>query len=527
MKLAKIERINTIASIHKYEATKNIEAQPDKGPKQSRSQLEAFHKSYGFKINPELTEVQRYELLQLLFDYKDVFARSLTEIRECKAPPLRIDLHTPRKMFKRQFRLNEEDAKEVTRQIAEMEECGVIEPSDSAYYNSPVFLVKKRDGSKRLVVDLRGINSLIVPKLIQLPNIDELLQEITQEKPIWLTILDVKSAYWQCPIEEESRKYTTFCAPDGRRWAFRRCPFGLNSSPAHLLLVLGNIFADKNKFRNLEIYMDDAILYSADWQNHLEQLELTLKTFLENRFSCNPKKTELAFHKLEYLGFVVSGEGIHMSERRIEAVKHIYPPKNVKGLLKLLGMTNFWRRFIPQYSAKTYTMRQLLRKDQKFIWSYDCQKEFEYLKRSLTNPPILRPLDSRLPIIIQTDGSKLGFGFVILQQATYGNLHVVNYGAKATNLAQQAYCADDLEALALVYALKSIEPLAVHKPITVVTDNSHLLHLNTWKPLNSRQRRMITYLMQFDLTIRYIRGSRNVTPDFLSRLLEMSQNKNV
>jgi len=98
--------------------------------------------------------------------------------------------------------------------------------------------------------------------------------------------------------------------------------------------------------------MDDAILYSANWQKHLEQLELTLKTFLENRFSCNPKKTELAFHKLEYLGFVVSGEGIQMSERRIQAIKHIYPPKNVKGLLKLLGMTNFWRRFIPSIQQK-------------------------------------------------------------------------------------------------------------------------------------------------------------------------------
>ena len=199
MKLARVEGINTITSIHKYEVTKNIEAQPNKRPKQSRSQLAAFRKSYGFKINPELTDIQRYELLQLLFDYKDVFARSLAEIWECKAPPLRIDLHTPRKMFKRQFRLNDEDAKEVRRQIAEMEECGIIEPSDSAYCNSPVFLVKKRDGSKRLVVDLRGINSLIVPKLIQLLNIDELLQKNTQEKPIWLTILDAKSAYWQCP----------------------------------------------------------------------------------------------------------------------------------------------------------------------------------------------------------------------------------------------------------------------------------------------------------------------------------------
>ena len=129
------------------------------------------------------------------------------------------------------------------------------------------------------MVDLRGINSLIVPKLTQLPNIDELLQKVTQEKPKWSSIMDVRSVYWQCPTEEESRKYTSFSAPDGRRYRFRRAPFGLSSSPAFLLLILGDMFADKNKFHNLSIYMDDALVHSNTWQNHLERLELTLTTF--------------------------------------------------------------------------------------------------------------------------------------------------------------------------------------------------------------------------------------------------------
>jgi len=121
---------------------------------------------------------------------------------------------------------------------------------------------------------------------------------------------------------------------------------------------------------------------------------------------------------------------------------------------------------------------------------------------------------------VSTDGSKFGLGWAHMQPDDDGNLHAISYGACSTTPAQFHYSADDLEACALVYALKSIEEIAIHKRVTVITDNSHLLHLNTWQPINARQRRMLACLMQFNLSIRYIRGSRNMLADALSRVLQ-------
>jgi len=158
-------------------------------PNVNRFDLDTFHAAYGFKLSPQLDEAQRYEALELLYRYKTVFARDMTEIQLCKGEPLKLDLHSNRKMFKRQYRLSEPDKIEMDRQIQQMEKAGVIEPSSTSYYNSPTYLVMKKNGQKRMVVDLRGINSLIVPKLVQLPQIEELLETITSSKPRFLSTM--------------------------------------------------------------------------------------------------------------------------------------------------------------------------------------------------------------------------------------------------------------------------------------------------------------------------------------------------
>jgi len=144
--------------------------------------------------------------------------------------PSRTGTVQPAKELQKQFCLNESDKEEVHRQITEMEKIEVIEPSSLAHYNSPIFLVNKKDGSKRLVIDLRGVSSFIIPKLVQLPQIEEMLDTITAEKPKFITISDVSSASWQVGIEEKSRDLTSFTVPDGRRWQFTHAPFGLNNS---------------------------------------------------------------------------------------------------------------------------------------------------------------------------------------------------------------------------------------------------------------------------------------------------------
>jgi len=115
----------------------------------------------------------------MLHRYKQVFARDVTEIKASKGPSFKIDLHPHRKMFRRQFKLNEADKHKMARQIKQLEEADVIEPSQNAYYNSPAFLVVKKTCHKRLMIDLQGINSLITPKSVQLPKIDKLLQDVT------------------------------------------------------------------------------------------------------------------------------------------------------------------------------------------------------------------------------------------------------------------------------------------------------------------------------------------------------------
>lgn len=203
-KLAKIETFDSIASIQECKEADSLEIFNPTNIKPPRTVLDDFHKDYGFQISSSLDEDQRYEVLETLFRFKHVFARDVTEIKACNGPPLKINLHTDRKMVKRQFKLNETDKEEVLRQVKQMQDADVIERADSPWYNSPAFLVSKKSGQKRLVIDLRGINSLIIPKLVQLPHIEDLLQTITSKKPRFLTTIDITSAFLQVRLAEES-----------------------------------------------------------------------------------------------------------------------------------------------------------------------------------------------------------------------------------------------------------------------------------------------------------------------------------
>jgi len=218
---------------------------------------------------------------------------------------------------------------------------------------APTYLVMKKNGQKRMVGDLGGVNSLIIPKLVQLPQIEELLETVTSSKPRFLTTFDILSAFYQIGLSEESHDLTSFTGPDGHRWRYTRCAMSLSNSPAQLNLHLSNIFSDKSRFHSLACYVDDILIYSNDWNDHIRQLELALKT-QENRISCSPTKTEI--------GFVLSDESVRISEKRVAAIDNIQAPKNVKGLQRVLGMFNYWKKYFMHYYKNTYHMRQLQKK---------------------------------------------------------------------------------------------------------------------------------------------------------------------
>jgi len=234
----------------------------------------------------------------------------MTEIKAYNGQPLTIDLYSQRKCFRRQFKLSQEDQLEADRQINAMEKNGIIEPSHNSFYNSPIFLVNKKNNQKRLVVDLRELNKLIIPKLVQLPHIEDLLQTITQDNSQYISTLDLTVAYWSIGVSEESRDYLSFTGVDGRRWRFAKCPFGLSSLPPALICALAQLFSDRCRYQGISVYMDDLAVFSRSFHDHLRQTELVLDMLKNANLSVNPHKTEIGFQEIEYLGYRISGTGI-------------------------------------------------------------------------------------------------------------------------------------------------------------------------------------------------------------------------
>ena len=527
-KLAKVESMSSINSctlctdndiglqgVSKKMESKNL---------QLRSKLDEFCNDYKFKINSNLTTEQKYQLLQLLWDNKDIFARNLGDLASYPGYQLNIELLSDRKVFKRQFRLSPADNFEAQRQIDLMEQYNIIEKTDNCDYNSPIFLVNKKNNTKRLVIDMRSLNAIIKPKLIQLPRITDLVEEAALRKAKYMTGIDLFSGYHNIMIDPKSRDYTSFTSPvTGQRYRYVKTPFGLSIAPAAMSLVINNVFKNALR-RTVYAYLDDLLTLDQEFEGHLNSLREVFHQLRINKLRANPAKCTFAENKLEFLGYLISQNGIEISEDKFNIIRKIVPPKNVKGLQRLLGLFNYFKRQIKDYPQNTYHLRKLLQKNTPFFWSAECQNELNYLKSALLSRPILQPLNPGRDLILQCDGSIYGLGWVVYQKDDDNQLRVVCYGGHSTTPAQTRYHSSELELHALVLAVKSVEWLARCREVTVFTDSSRILHINKWEPVNNRQRRIILYLSQFRLDIRYIKGVKNLPADALSRIYcDMSQ----
>ena len=521
MRIAKIQSLATLASC----SLVNDKTQELSSPRvplhsQTPEQLEDFATDYNFDINSDLTSEQRLELLQLLHDYKSAFARDLSELRRYPYYEHDVELMANKRVYKRNFRFSPQDAQTIEEQIRQMLEIGVIEKSDSHEFNSPVFLVSKKGGERRLVVDLRQLNSIIRPQPVQLPKISELLDEISCHKCNIMSNIDMRAAFWQVSLTPKSRKYTTFCSARGEKFQFKVCPFGLSTSPSAMMYVLLTVFAGKLG-KNMWLYMDDLSIGSSNWSEHISSIEDVLQTLVNNNLSANPSKCQFGFSNLPFLGFLIGAHGIQMDPKKIKIIEKLSPPKNKKGLQRLIGLFNYWRKFIRGYSQHTYNMRQLLTGNAEFKWTPECNGELEYLKSCLISNPILAPVDPDKDFIIMADAAMTsGCGYQIMQYGADDKLHVVSYGGRALTDAQKRWGTAQLELASICLALRAIDCFAIHRNVIILTDNTSVLHLNSWIPQSQRERRLLTYLMQFKLTVKFIPGCRNVCADALSRAFE-------
>lgn len=417
---------------------------------------------------------------------------------------------------------------DVRKLLIEMETAGVIRASKSPYA-SPVVVVTKKDGSLRLCIDYRKLNSCSTRDAFPLPRIEEALEALGQAK--FFSTLDLTSGYWQVEVAEHDKQKTAFSTPMGLFEA-NRMPFGLQNAPSTFQRLMTCCFGDLN-FTHLLIYLDDLIIFSKSFDEHLERLQLVFDRLREHGLKLKPSKCQLLRKEVRYLGHLVSAEGVRTDPEKISRVRDWVRPTNRKEVLQFLGFAGYYRRYVSGYSALAAPLYRLTTGDPRkkkrggkrswtpeppFLWTADCEHAFQALKERLTTAPVLGYPDYSLPFILQTDASGEGLGAVLVQ-VQGGAERVIAFASRGLSPAETRYPAHKLEFLALKWAVtdKFYDHLYGRK-FSVLTDNNPLKYVMSSAKLDATGQRWVSRLAGFEFDVQYRRGQSNANADALSRM---------
>jgi hypothetical protein len=379
---------------------------------------------------------------------------------------------------------------------------------------APILFVKKKDGSLRLCVDYRGLNKVTVKNRYPLPLISGLLDQLGQAKIY--TKIDLRGAYNLVRIKEGDEWKTAFRTRYGH-FEYNVMPFGLTNAPAIFQHLMNDIFREYLD-RFVVCYLDDILIYSKNIEEHEEHVKMVLQKLREKGLYAKLEKC--AFHqpKVEFLGYVISSEGLLMDPKKVQAVTEWALPKTVRDVQCFLGFANFYRIFIKNYSQVAAPLTRLTCKD-KLEWGLAAQKAFEDLKAAFTTAPILVHPDFTKAFYMETDASDFALGAVLSQMGEDGKLHPIAFYSRKFSAAEINYEIHDKELLAIVDSFQEWRHLlegAAH-PVVVYTDHKNLEYFTSARVLNRRQARWNMSLSRFDFTITYRPGKQQGLSDALSR----------
>lgn len=428
------------------------------------------------------------------------------------APPIRERYRPiPPKMYQ-----------EVRELLNNMIRSGVVRESTSPWA-APIVLVRKKNGELRFCVDYRKLNAVTHKDAHPLPRIEETLTMLTKSK--YYSTLDLASGYWQVKVSEADREKTAFCTPFGL-YEFERMPFGLCNAPATFQRLMQSCLGSQIT-ESAFVYLDDVIVYSPDFDSHLEHLQAVFARLKSYGLKLRPDKCVLFQQQVKFLGHLVNSEGVAPDPDKIAAVQKWPAPQTIHQVRSFLGFAGYYRRFIAGFAGVARPLNSLLvgvpknkKQNIPINWDEDCQQSFDLLKQKLLEAPILAFADFRLPFRLYTDASKVGLG-AVLSQVQDGKECVIAYASRSLAPAERDdanYSSFKLELLALKWAVtEKFKDYLWGSLFTVYTDNNPLVHLSTAK-VGAVEQRWVAQLANYQFDIKYRPGQENVNADVLSRM---------
>ncbi|XP_029766793.1 uncharacterized protein LOC113406182 [Terrapene carolina triunguis] len=470
----------------------------------------------------QLTPTQVGRLRVLLERHQEVFSRDERDFGYTTTVTHQIATGDAVPIKQRHRRISPRVFQEVKKHILDLVTQGVLKESHSPWA-SPAVIVIKKDGGVRFCCDYRKLNEVTHKDAYPLPRVEESLDALGSARVF--STLDLTSGYFQVAVEERDRKKTAVTTPFGL-FEWTRMPFGLCNAPATFQRLMEGVLGDYI-LDTLLIYLDDVIVFSKDFESHMEKLDLVFTRLKEHGLKLKPSKCCLLCEKVKFLGHVISKDGIQVDEEKTRALENWPVPKNAKQVRQALGFMSYYRRFVPKFAhiaAPLYGLvgqpAQRKGRDQCFVWDDACQTAFDKLRHRLMSPPVLAYPDFTLPFIVTTDGSLHGLG-AVLSQKQEGAERVIAYASRGLRRSERNdknYSAFKLELLALKWAItEKFKDYLVYSKFTVISDHNPLRYLATAN-LGAIEHRWVAQLAEFTFEVQYKPGRQNINADTLSRL---------
>ena len=460
-----------------------------------------------------VSEAQRQKIVELLEKNADLFAKSDADLGKTHLVTAHIETGDAPPIKQSPYCLPFSQRKLVEEHIQKMLDAGIIQPSQSPWA-APIVIVGKKDGTKRFCVDYRALNKVTVKNSHPLPRIDDILASLDGAK--YFTCLDLRSGYWQIPVDPRSRDKLAFTCFLGT-FSPLSMPFGICNGPAFFSELMNKVLQGiQHKFALS--YLDDVLIYSKTWDEHLEHIQVVFNRLRDAGLKLKMSKCEFLKQEVNYLGHVISASGIKPDLEKVKAIKTLAPPENAKDVRTLLGMSGFYRRFIPNFAKIAKPLTELTKKNRAFRWTEECQNAFETLRTALTQAPVLAFPDINKPYKLYTDASNYAIGAALVQESAFGE-RVIQYLSHQLNETQQRWPIIEKEAYAIVYSIQKFRPYLLGSQFTVMTDHRPLKYLFS-SPFSASPKiqRWAILLSEYGCDIHFISGAKNRVADGLSRL---------
>ena len=381
-------------------------------------------------------------------------------------------------------------------------------------WSAPVLLVRKKDGTYRVVVDFSKLNAKTVDDPYPLPIPRTAFSVLREAK--YYSSLDLASGYWQVEVDAKDVDKLAFNTRKGT-FAYLRMPMGLKGAPAAFQRFMTEIFADL-MYQGVLVFIDDILIYSSTWEEHLALVDEVLKRLAEHNLQAKVGKCHFGEKEVKYLGSIVSYQSRRPDPDKVKAIQELQPPKSKEDLRSVLGLIGFYREFIDNMAVKTAPLQKLLQKDAKFEWGPDQQTAFELLKQSISEKSCLEFPEPDLPYELHTDASLNGIGAVLFQRDSSNKLHTIEFASKALAKAQRKQAIPVLECYAIVWALKKFRCYVHGAHVDIFTDHYGLQYMKQKKDPPAQIQRWWWDIADYDFDIYYKKGKKNIA-DPLSRLM--------